>query len=204
MQGAANVWVGQLGALLIVTGVWLKVRVGRRRAAPDLGCTVKFAPPTVIEIVKELNSHAGRVASMLGFVLAATSISLGNGPIHDDLVKPDTSHTLIYFSLVLIALVFIGGVAAVGSALQPPLPTDMQMSDQHEWDRLKQHKRAQSRIASLSVFLGVIGLIAVWTSAFTETGAGGQILPVVAGVTLFVVSLGTIRMVWWSACPWTI
>jgi hypothetical protein len=152
----------------------------------------------VIEIVKELNSHAGRLATLLGFVLTATSISLGNAPIHDDLIKPDASHTLIYLSLVLIALVLIGGVAAVGSALQPPLPEDKDMSNQHEWNRLKEHKRAKSRIASLSVFLGVIGLITVWTSAVTETGVGGQILPLVAFLALLVVGAGSIRMALWS------
>jgi hypothetical protein len=53
-------------------------------------------------MVKELNGHAGRLATLLGLVVAATALSLGNGPLNTALTHFDLpTNALVYGSLVL-------------------------------------------------------------------------------------------------------
>jgi hypothetical protein len=84
----------------------------------------EWNPPPEFDLIKELNGHAARLATLLGLVVAAVAFSLGNGPLKDSLTSFDLSaHAFVYGALVVVGLcVFFGG-ASVLNVLTPAIPS---------------------------------------------------------------------------------
>jgi hypothetical protein len=84
------------------------------------GSKAEWKPPPEFDVIKELNGHAGRLATLLGLVVAASALSLSNDPIKDTLVKFDLSaHPVVYGALALAGLCLFIGLISVIRALDP-------------------------------------------------------------------------------------
>jgi len=123
--------------------------------------------PTPFDALKELNAHAGRVATLLGLLLAATSLSLANGPVHDAVVLFNPSaHGFMYGLLIVLGFTLYGGVLGVTAAMNNALP--MAMDDEQQWTELVVRKRLQVSQALWITWASVSALMAVWVVAYVD------------------------------------
>jgi len=111
--------------------------------------------PSSFDIVKELNTHAGRLATVLAFVLAATTFSLSIGPVHDTISR-------IPVELALSVLGVSLGVAAITmiSLLESPVPPDLDNS--LLWGQLIARKKTEISQVVIAILTGIVSLIAAW------------------------------------------
>src|SRR5438270_558840 len=126
-----------------------------------------WKPPPEFEIVKELNAHAGRIATSLAFLLAAGSISIANGAIRDILSRPAGTLQPVSVSLALSGMSLIAGIMFLAFAFEPAVP--LNLKDISAWCRLLERKRRYSEIALGAVVSSVFGLLAAWAGAYIET-----------------------------------
>src|SRR5262249_14529407 len=56
-----------------------------RRSPPSE--TPEWKPPPEVELIQELNGHAGRLATLLGLIVAALALSMSDGAIKDALIR---------------------------------------------------------------------------------------------------------------------
>jgi hypothetical protein len=162
--------VGRLIAALLLAVVIIASRVPEVPApvASQKPPPSDWLRPSPFDIVKEQNAHAGRLATLLGIVLAAISVTLANGPVHDAIVKPSSAHGLLYFALFALAVGLFDGAITVGQAMEPPVTSHI--ANDEAWATLVERKRNRSLEASFDVVLCLAALVAVWASAFTDTG----------------------------------
>src|SRR5439155_15956241 len=107
--------------------------LGQGGARPDEAVESLSSLPALVDNVKEMNAHAGRLATVLAFVLTATSFSLTAGPVHDALVAPfDLKNALVYVALIVLASGFTWGAVAAVMALQPAIPRE-HAETTHAW-----------------------------------------------------------------------
>jgi hypothetical protein len=55
---------------------------GQKNARKTTASPVAQVAPSNFDVVKELSTHAGRRATLLAYVVAATSFSMANGSMH--------------------------------------------------------------------------------------------------------------------------
>lgn len=132
-----------------------------------------WKPPPEFDLIKELNGHAGRLGTLLGLVVAASALSLSNGPIKDALTNFDLSaHAFLYGALIVVGTCIFIAFSAVANALDPATPI-LQLGqragdiDEHEWVKLviwKQHWTIQAAGFVLSTMLA---LLLAWLLAYT-------------------------------------
>src|SRR5690349_18305756 len=108
--------------MAVIAGVFLKVlgEIFARRTSP-----VDESVPSGFDVVKELNAHAGRLASVLGFLVAGTSFTFTNGAVRDALALPSQGRLPVYLALAWLGLSLFGATAYVLAAMHPPLPRYM-------------------------------------------------------------------------------
>jgi hypothetical protein len=116
----------------------------------DLPCTLRVWMPdgdqpaalspeldwrALFDVVKELNAHAGRLATLIGLLLAASTFSLTNGLIHDAIASVNVErYSLLYGCLAALGLNLFGSLTSVLRALDPVVPT--RLSDPNAWAAL--------------------------------------------------------------------
>lgn len=76
----------------------------------------------LFDVLKEVNAHAGRLATFLGLVVGATTFSLKSGALRDAVTAADRQHVSVYAMLALVALALGRAVLFALRALDPPLP----------------------------------------------------------------------------------
>jgi hypothetical protein len=125
--------------------------------------TPEWKPPPEFELIKELNGHAGRLATLLGLVVAALALSMSNGPIKDALTGFDLSaHAFVYGALLLAGLCIYSGAISAINALDPAAPVlhrgqRARDLDDHEWLKLvivKQFWTTEAVGYILGIFMG--------------------------------------------------
>ncbi len=136
-------------------------------AEPPANLPDNFTPPALFDVVKELNAHAGRLATLLGLIVAASSFSLTNGPIHDALLQLDfDKHALLYGCVVSVAMDLFGGAMSVLYAMDPALPATLISVDR--WQTLIKEKTRRCARAKFAVITSLIGLFAAWSVVYSD------------------------------------
>jgi hypothetical protein len=149
-------------------------------------------PPSNFELLKELNAHAGRICTLVGFLLATISLSLATGPIHDAISSPSTEYKPIYFALEYLGLNMLIVVQGLIHALQPSIPEHFQ--DDGAYHALVLQKQTIYKRISPLLGSAVILLSAAWVLAYSQYIAFG---PWIGGLLLVTGVLGTFRPIWW-------
>jgi hypothetical protein len=134
--------------------------------------TQDWTPPLDFDVVKELNSHVGRVATLLGLLIAATTFSLGSSSIREPLASFDYSafwgDLAAYFDiagLTLLALLYTGAsllcsAAAVLRVLWNPIPD--QATNREAWRLHIVRTSALIRLAVLGLAVSAWYLAVAW------------------------------------------
>jgi hypothetical protein len=135
-----------------------------------------FEPPPYFDLVKELNGHAGRLASLLAFVVAVLVFSTANGPIHDQIAANALGTETLVVLLITAVLIFLGA-ASVGIAMHPPVAYDR--NNEQEWARLVTRKQGQTTVAALSVLGALFGAVTAEVSAYGQTDSRWYLVSIV-------------------------
>jgi hypothetical protein len=133
-----------------------------------------FETLSLFDLVREVNTQAGRLAALEGLLVAAVSFSLSNGPIHEVLSERSLPFWLF------IALLFTGAnvmcaIATTDGGMEPvmALPID----DEIQWAILLMRKQRYTFMAGLFVIAFAGSLFGAWVVA---AAAASPSAPVVA------------------------
>jgi hypothetical protein len=175
-------------AVMLLVIAYLAGRRGGTKAPASSAVVAEQVIPSSFDLIKELNAHAGRLATLLTIVVVVTSFSLANGPIHDALVAFDPSaHGFLYGALVLLAFCVFGGVVAVLGAMNPALP--LSPDDEQQWRDLIARKRSQNAEAAIDISGSLLSLLWAWIVVYTKIDyqipVGVLAVPVIPAIGLW-------------------
>jgi hypothetical protein len=130
--------------------------------------------PTNFDLLKELNAHVGRLATVLAIVVAATSFTLANGPIRDALSSFNVAtHGHVYGMLLLLGATLWIGTQSVMGAMTPALP--LVRDDEKHWTDLVARRTTQSMQAAVSVSFSASCLLLAWIFSYLPLLASGEL-----------------------------
>ncbi len=123
-------------------------------------------PPSAFDLVKEMNAHAGRLATFLTLFLTATTFTIGLGPVHEALYQtPDSSYVLLIGMLGLLGWNLSIGLISVLTAMHPAV--EPVQASRQSWESLLEEKHRCCQRAFTAFEASVMALIGVWvTSVF--------------------------------------
>jgi hypothetical protein len=164
--------------------------------------TPEWKPPPEFELIKELNGHAGRLATLLGLVVAALALSMSNGPIKDALTGFDLSaHAFVYGALLLAGLCIYSGAISVINALDPAAAVlhrgqRARELDDHEWAKAC-HRQTVLDNRGCRLHLGHLswGLFLAWFFAYAHINLSWlnrSISDILGVVVLLIASSGSV------------
>jgi hypothetical protein len=129
--------------------------------------TEEWKPPSDFDIVKEYNAHAGRLATMFGLLVAATSLSLATGAIHDRVGTGDSRYWPVYVALAVLGANLAFGALAIVGAIEPAVPDDIK--EKQSWIELSAKKRSECLQSARAFLGGLAALAAAWAWSYSET-----------------------------------
>jgi hypothetical protein len=148
--------------------------------------------PAPWELVKELNAHAGRLATLLGLLLTATSLTIATGPIHDAIGAADISaHGVLYALLIMLGISLLALSRSVIVVLEPPLP--IPKDGEYDWSGLIAKKRQESSSAAALAGVTVWALLLVWVTGPVNLFQKQPVLNVGAAIVLLIMAGWIIR-----------
>lgn len=123
-----------------------------------------WQPPSAFDLVKEMNAQAGRLATFLGLLLASTTFSVGNGPVHEALYQThDVSYLLLIIMLCLLAWDLSIGFLSVLLAMDPAVES-IQASRQ-SWESLLEVKHRYCQRAFNASIASAMALGGAWAAS---------------------------------------
>jgi hypothetical protein len=129
--------------------------------SPEASGSSRWEPPSYFDVVKEMNAHVGRLATLFGLLVAGTTFTLANGPIHETLNAPSPAIT---FQLFLLAFDLVFGGVSVLAAMDPAVP--IYLADEAAWTRLIIQKRHLCTWILGAILATLCVLISLWGEPF--------------------------------------
>lgn len=134
-------------------------------AEPPVAGLSGWKPPSHFDVLKELNAQTGRLATLVGLLVAAITFTTANGPLREVLTNPSQlSGNRLARVVDVILLAWDLGVAAVGAALAmyQAVPTEVDHED--AWKKLIARKRGWCRLTEIAIPFTLGALMTVWLS----------------------------------------
>jgi hypothetical protein len=159
---------------------------GRRRHGETPGAlsdAKPFEEPSLFDLTKELNAHARRLSTLLGLLMAATSLTLSNEAVRSRLVAriPAWSEwAAVRFLGIYLVLALIGTVGSLQPAF--PVPID----DEDRCASLVVVKQGLTDLTMICIAASVFALMATGMDAFTGWPVSVAILVSLAAVLVYV------------------
>jgi hypothetical protein len=149
---------------------------GTRRAGPTGSGRWRPGPAgwgSEVDIVKELNTQASRIGTIVGILLAATTFTVGtsNGPIRDLLLSGFQNignirivpFVVLVFAVMALGWYLIQATIVVLAGMDPAIPNDE--ASRKAWHELIQRKRQYCGRGARYVFAAITALILIWVSS---------------------------------------
>jgi len=128
--------------------------------SPEQPEDLSWNQPSEVDLVREINGHIGRLATLLGLMFTAASLSLATGPFRQ-LDRPPSGS--IYVAWVLLALHLGAAALSVLRGMNPAVP--QLGSRRQDWANLLKTKQRWADAFALTMYGALFALGAAWSAA---------------------------------------